>query len=185
LLFSTFYPAQPPDRHVGRTTATPATRRALEFAAKPQLTSIPHSRANSWLQLAARTPRGPSAPGSVHEDPTDSYGVSPSSAVPSSSSISRSACSIRFRVNSEVPRLQSLAFPFSFPHAANGSRVRGASEIIRIYEFLGTLESAFPWLAIFLSRGKRRGEFNFTDTPRLHSTRVHRGVWLHRARLVF
>jgi len=44
------------DRHVGRTTTTPATRRALEFAAKPQLTSIPHSRANSWLQLTARPP---------------------------------------------------------------------------------------------------------------------------------
>lgn len=47
LLFSTFYPAQPTaasenDGDAGDGEIEPA---------KPQLTSIPHSRANSWLEL--------------------------------------------------------------------------------------------------------------------------------------
>lgn len=56
MLFSTFYPAEP----TGTTTIFPTARprrgrrrgRRVAESAKPrQLTSIPHSRANSWLEL--------------------------------------------------------------------------------------------------------------------------------------
>jgi len=87
----------------------------------------------------------------------------------------------------------TLAPSFSFAQTAvRAALAYAGSEIIRIYEFLGTLESAFPWLAIFLSRGKRRGEFNFTDTPRLHSYAytavsgsIVRGLYFRRAFLLF
>lgn len=48
LLFSTFYPAQP--TAASGNDAGDAGDAAPE-PAKPQLTSIPHSRANSWLEL--------------------------------------------------------------------------------------------------------------------------------------